>query len=722
MPAAETAKLVAELTLKDKTSAGVRSAVGNVNKLEKSFGRTTAAAGKFGSNIQKGLLIGATAAAGGFVAVVNAARDYESAFAGVRKTVDATEPELQALSDAFRQMAKEIPISASELAALGEAAGALGIEGTKNIEEFVRVTALLGVTTDLTADEAANSLGILSNVLHLTSDEYSQFASALVALGNAGASTESQIIEIAQRAGAAGELIGLSTEQVLGFSSAIASLGIESEAGGSALQKFLIQTSTFAAEAGDELEIMAKVAGTSAKQFKKVFDKDAGAALQRFLANLGELTEGDQIKVLKDLGFSDVRITRTLLGLANNTKLVADQMDVATGAFKENTALTKEAEQRFKTFDSQLKITKNVLTDIGITIGSKLLPKMTPLLQRLNEFVTQNAGKIDKFGTDLADAFGKFADAIGKVDWKPFIDGLKFSADAAKAAIDIFKGLPPDLQKLIVAGVAINKVTGGLVTAVAKDLGGIALKFAFERGSSPANPLFVSAVGGLPGAGGVPGKGGMGLAGVIPLVAVGALMVSAAEIVGPKLREVLGVPDTGLGRQIEGTPFVIGSSQAAQAHANDPDDSQKRMSAHFKTAAEAAVRNTASSERLEAITATQTTELLAKFGDSDTRTEAALTRTAAAQAAATKAANQESAFAIRDRISTESGSERSAIARASAEGAAATARVQHAAQQTAAAIRDKDLSVEVNVAAPKVSVQTFISGQNTAKTIYRTQS
>ena len=550
MAAAETARLIAELSLKDNLTKGVNSALGSVNKLDKAFGRTQTSLSKFGSNIGRAATVGAVAAAGGVVAVVNAARDYESAFAGVRKTVDATEAEFQDLSDAFREMARTIPISASELAILGETAGALGITGVKNIEEFVRVTALLGETTNLTSEQAATSLGVIANVLGLTSAEYSKFASSLVALGNAGASTETQIIEIAERAGAAGELIGLSTDQVLGFSSAVASLGIESEAGGTALQKFFIESTKSISKGGKELKTFAKVAGQSTKDFQKSFQEDAGGALEEFLVGLGKLDQAAQLNVLEELGFGDQRITRTLLGLANNTTLLASQLDVANEAFGENTALTKEAAERFKTFDSQLQITKNVLNDIGITIGTKLLPKITPLLQRLNEFVNQNQGKIEEFGTRLADGFEDFANAVGKVDWQPFIDGLRITADIAKTAVGLFMSLPPDVQKIAIAALAVNKVTGGLGTSIVKDLAGLALK-----SLTTINAAHVTVVGGSVTGTGAGTEGPAAATKPSALANVGTALTAAVVIAALQSALKEGI--------IEGTKAVSGSENAA---------------------------------------------------------------------------------------------------------------------------------------------------------------
>ncbi len=58
----------------------------------------------------------------------------------------------------IRQLARTIPISATELARLGETAGALGVH-VEDIDEFVEVTAKLGITTNLTADQAADAFG-----------------------------------------------------------------------------------------------------------------------------------------------------------------------------------------------------------------------------------------------------------------------------------------------------------------------------------------------------------------------------------------------------------------------------------------------------------------------------------------------------------------------------------------------------------------------------------
>src|SRR5512139_48321 len=280
------------------TAVGALKAAADIGKVDKSvqaLGRRSL--GSTIRNIERIGILAAGAAVGAGAAAVKMAADYEQAFAGVRKTVEATDAELQRISKDILAMSTTIPIAATELARLGETAGALGVE-SQSIAEFVRITALLGETTDLTADQAATGLGVLQNVLKLTAAEYSKVGSTLVDLGNKGASTESAILEVAQRAGAAGKLIGLAAPQILAYSSAVASLGIEPEAAGSSLQNFFLRVAKATAAGKKDMTILAKTAGMTGAAWKKAWATDASGALQAFLAGLGKLKQGDQLEVL----------------------------------------------------------------------------------------------------------------------------------------------------------------------------------------------------------------------------------------------------------------------------------------------------------------------------------------------------------------------------------------------------------------------------------------
>src|SRR5690606_28230406 len=101
-----------------------------------------------------GLVIFGAATLAGLGMAAKAAINWESAWAGVRKTVEGTPQQLAALEEELRGLAATLPATHGEIAAVAEAAGQLGV-ATPNVAEFTRVMIDLGETTNLTADEAA---------------------------------------------------------------------------------------------------------------------------------------------------------------------------------------------------------------------------------------------------------------------------------------------------------------------------------------------------------------------------------------------------------------------------------------------------------------------------------------------------------------------------------------------------------------------------------------
>src|SRR5699024_3975242 len=134
--------------------------------------------------------------------------DWESAWAGVRKTVDGSDVELAAVEDGLRNLATTLPATHAEIAAVAEAAGQLGVQ-TDSIVDFTETMINLGETTNLSADEAATSIAQLMNIMQTAPDDVDNLGAALVELGNNGASTERDIIQMAQRIASSGQIVGL---------------------------------------------------------------------------------------------------------------------------------------------------------------------------------------------------------------------------------------------------------------------------------------------------------------------------------------------------------------------------------------------------------------------------------------------------------------------------------------------------------------------------------
>lgn len=553
MALADRAELAVRLTLDDRSFTGpLRRVQGNLGRLDRATSNTQRALGRTGAALQRTAVIAAAAAATGFVAVVRAAGDFQDAFAGIEKTVDAPTARLDELRAQIRAMALEIPVAATELARIGETAGALGID-VDFIDEFIETVAKLGVTTNLSSDEAADALGRISTILGFTGTDIQTFASALVALGNKGASTEAEIIEITKRFSAQGQQAGLSTAEILAFSSSISSLGVEVEAGGTALSKAFARIITETALASDEGKKFAEVAGIAFTDFSKIVKNDTGKAVLLFLKGLGKLDKFSQQIALEDIGITGVRERNAILLFAQNTEFLTEQLGIANEAIKDTSAIDTEAAKKFATFNSQIQKTKNILTDVGITIGNKLLPKIQPLLTRLGQFVSENQPAIERFGDAIAGAFDDLAAAAVRIPWGAIKDGLGATAALAKAAFEAFTKAPAWLQTLLIGGFAVNKATGGLLTGITQDLGGaifgkITTGSFFERGSSPAVPMYVSAVGGL---GGGVGPGGGGLLN-------GLKVLGAVTLAGTAITLLTEIRDSQIGGFKDQTDTITG--------------------------------------------------------------------------------------------------------------------------------------------------------------------
>ena len=421
-----------------------------------------------GSTLTRAVTLPLVAVGGG---AVKLASDFESSFAGIRKTVNATETQFAALAQGMRDLSKEIPVNVNELNRIGEAAGQLGIE-TENILDFTRVMANLGVATNLSSDEAATALARLANITQLPQTEFDRLGSTIVALGNNFATTEAEIVQMGLRVAGAGKQIGLTEGQILAVATALSSVGIEAEAGGSAISKVMINIALAASKGGTELQQFAAVAGMSSREFQAAFRDDAATAVNAFIQGLGRMQEagGNVLGTLEAMGIIEVRMRDALLRASGAGDLLTRALKLQGEAWEENTALTTEAEQRYKTFESQLTLFWNRLKDVGITLGTALLPALRDTLTALQPAIDTLASLAAGFaglspGAQKAIlALGAVAAAVGPT---LFITGQLITAwgSLAGAAPKLAAGIASVARQLVLLNPVLT-VTLGLLVAL----------------------------------------------------------------------------------------------------------------------------------------------------------------------------------------------------------------------------------------------------------------
>lgn len=453
---------------------------------------------KLGGIAAKGMAaVGASiVAAGATVAGLGAAAirvgiEFESAFAGVKKTVDASDEQLSALHDGLIGLSKEIPMTAAGLSAIAESAGQLGID-VDNIEEFTATMAGLSVATNLAAEEAAASFARFANIVGMSQEDFDKLGSVVVALGNNLATTEAEITAMAMRIAGAGSQVGLTEAQIMAFSGALSSVGIEAEAGGTAFSTLISKMSLAVAQGGAALTDFSDVAGMTGDEFREAFEQDAGQAVLAFIQGLARINDegGSAIKTLDDIGLSDIRMRDALLRASGASDVFAEALDIANTAWDENIALSKEAEQRYKTMESRLQLLKNSVSALGIAIYESTdegLGSAVDLAMGWVDGLTQafssggTRGLVLAAGDILAGMVSVLADksgglidvGAGVID--AFATGLRRNAKSIatnlqKALKDAVAGLGKVLPSVAKAGI---KLAAELAGAIAESLPGL---------------------------------------------------------------------------------------------------------------------------------------------------------------------------------------------------------------------------------------------------------
>lgn len=327
------------------------------------------------------------AALGGLGLATKAAMDWESSWAGVQKTVDGTAPQMAALEAGLRGLARELPASHQEIAAVAEAAGQLGI-ATPNVLGFTRTMIDMGESTNMSAEEAATSLARFMNVMGTSQTDVGRLGASVVGLGNNFATTESEIVQMSQRLAGAGAQAGMTEGDVMGMAAAMSSVGIEAEAGGSAMSQTMKRIGKAVDEGGESLDLFAQVSGMTAQEFSTAWKNDPASAMDSFINGLsgvesqGMTTNG----VLTELGITGIRESDALLRLsaasgqgADGMSLLAQATQMGNDEFGKGTALIEEAAKRYETAESKIAMAKNALVDMGISIGGIVLPAVAEL-------------------------------------------------------------------------------------------------------------------------------------------------------------------------------------------------------------------------------------------------------------------------------------------------------------------------------------------------------
>mgnify|MGYP001575274662 CR=1 FL=1 len=383
--------------LSQQTGQAFQTMAQGVQRSLSSLGSQLKTAGANLQSVGRGLALGVTAPIVGMgTSVLRSSIQFEDAFTGIKRTVEGTPEQFATLRASILALSQQIPVTANQLAAIGEIGGQMNIP-PEALMPYIKTVALLGSTSKLSFEEAGTTLGKFASIMGTTPANFERFASTLSRLGDMSVGDERAVAALAQRLVGAGRMARMTEADVLGLAAGFTQLGLEPEMAGTAVSRAILEMGKAVATGGTELQYFATVAGLSAQQFAQAWQTNAAGALILFTEGLGKLsTQGVNVEpALEALGLDAMRTGDAMRRAAVSGDVMRNFLAAARLEMETNIKIQQEAALRFGTTSSQMQVAANKASVIAIALGDQLKPMLLevlngllPFLEKLRDLVT----------------------------------------------------------------------------------------------------------------------------------------------------------------------------------------------------------------------------------------------------------------------------------------------------------------------------------------------
>lgn len=310
---------------------------------------------------------------------IEAYAKWDDKLADVMKTTQQTKDQVIELDAELRKISTRT--SREELLNLARDAGKLGIEGKRNILDFVEAGNQIKVSLgeDL-GEDAIKSIGKMVGVYerstkHLQSlslkEQMLAVGSAINELGASSTASEPYLVSFAGRLGGVAKQAGISIDAILGYASALDQDMQAVEMSATAFQKFIMKLMADPAK-------FAQLAGLEVNKFSKLLSTDTNAAIKLVLRSLNE-KGGFQalIPVFQDMGLDGARAVGVLSSMAGSIEKIETAQKISTRAMREGISITEEYDKKNNNAQAGREKSIKKFNEMAVTLGEKLAPAFT---------------------------------------------------------------------------------------------------------------------------------------------------------------------------------------------------------------------------------------------------------------------------------------------------------------------------------------------------------
>lgn len=465
----------------DSLRNGITEAQKQISEIDSSFQKSMSSVSKGFENAGKtigkaGKTLTAAVSlpiAGAGVAAVKAAGDFESMGYTFQAVSGATSEQMAKMSQLAKELGNDITLPGTSATDAAAAMTELAKAGLSIDDTFkaAKATLQLSAAAQIDNAEAATIVGQALNAFGMTGDKAIQVADLLANSANASAG---EITDMAYALQAGASVANMAGQNIQDFTTAIslmANAGVTGSDAGTSLKSMfmaLISPTDKAAKTMKQYGIDVYDANGKLKPLPEL--------VKIFSNQLGVLSDEQRNAALATIFGSDaIR--------AANIVLVdgADKWDGMSQAVNKAGGAQDVAASKMKGFNGSMEAFKSTVETLGITIGEKLLPKITPLIGKLTDLV----GKFDSLSPSMQDniikygalaaatgpaliALGGLASSVSKV--------VKGVGDMAKVATSVVNfggtivkgiaGIPEGLDTLYLKALYAKDAIGNFATKI----------------------------------------------------------------------------------------------------------------------------------------------------------------------------------------------------------------------------------------------------------------
>ncbi|WP_010322151.1 phage tail tape measure protein [Marinobacterium stanieri] len=386
--------------------------------------------------------------------------ESEDAMLGLQKTTSLAATEINGLVDEFQRLSGDVSSTAkSQLLAIAEAAGRMGVEGADNIGKFTKSIDALTSASDLAGDETAQAIAQILNVTGEAQSNVVGVAAAIAELGNSTATTEDQIVHFAKRLASDTATVNLTSAEVLGLSASLAEMGLQAEGTGTVVGRTFRYIEDAVKGGGAPMQELQRITGQTSEQIEQAFGQNKVQLFIDFVAGMSRVQDGGATlnSILSDMGIKSDENARILGLLSQTYQGVGSAVDSANQAFERGQAHFEEMAKKEAALSSGMLRLQNRAKSLAGTIGEAfsddLLLGMDQLAQK-NDELDESLSEVGETAADIVIQIADLADTLS---------GVLEPLEVLMGGVGVFDGLLTGLSMNIDAiSVALNLMTGGI--------------------------------------------------------------------------------------------------------------------------------------------------------------------------------------------------------------------------------------------------------------------